>query len=334
MLDFEYQQLYSNDGGEIIDSAIYRMVKENNGLLDINKAYEFEISILSRARNWFNIRDYKITTVCLSFAEMIYYFATNQQDNIFGYRYHGVSKSNKVHSAYRVNLDDMKAMVASKAALQFIVSKVKVYRDNKLKTFEGSGCSYKDLYTKRCQWVDTLIKNIDNILSKANTDRIVIWDRSKAPVPNPDYKKAIKLTDDHDLNRLRLFLANHVNTGVEKDIKSLAISNGYRDIICDPYWSAETYTGSQGKVYKLVFHDEANRQKTVAKSKTADGLMETFRNRNALDDVTIDFDVDNDFKRLFKWYRPNIEAEDIWYWENFFSRPRYVAYIKSLNTKH
>lgn len=328
-----YKQMQSDNGLDTIGSAVSYMIKENHGVLDIDKAYKDEISTLSHPQNYgSNIPDWRITDACISYAEVIYYFSTNKQDEELWYKV-----CNKGAA-----LNDMKAVVSSRKALQYIASKAKAYRGSKLKTFEGSGWRDTEIYNQRCQWVDLLVKNIDNLITKANADRVVIWDRSKAPVSLAGYSKAVKLTDDHDLNRLRLFLANEINPQVRHgyrcigrvDIQLLAKMSNSKEIVADAYWTAETYIGSQGKLYKLIFHDEANRQKTIAKSKSVDSLIGAFRERQALDGVTVDLDVNDYFKECIENGRPNIRQDHVWKWENLYSRQRYLAYLRSLTARH
>lgn len=328
-----FKQMQSDDGLDTIGSAVSYMIKENHGVLDIDKAYKDEISTLSHPQNYgSNIPDWRITDACISYAEVIYYFSANKQDEVLQYR---VSNEGAA-------LNDMKAVVSSRKALQYIASKAKAYRGSKLKTFEGSGWRDTEIYNQRCQWVDLLVKNIDNLITKANADRVVIWDRSKAPVSLAGYSKAVKLTDDHDLNRLRLFLANEINPQVKHgyrcigrvDIQLLAKMSNSKEIVADAYWTAETYIGSQGKLYKLIFHDEANRQKTIAKSKSVDSLIGAFRERQALDGVTVDLDVNDYFKECIENGRPNIRQDHVWKWENLYSRQRYLAYLRSLTARH
>ena len=328
-----YKQMQSDDGLDTIGLAVNYMVKENHGVLDIDKAYKNGIDILSHPQNYgSNIPDWRIADACVSYAELIYYFSTNKQDEVLQYR---VSNEGAA-------LNEMKAVVSSRKALQYIASKVKAYRGSKLKTFEGSGWRDTEIYNQRCQWVDLLIKNIDNLIAKANADKVVIWDRSKAPVSLVGYSKAVKLTDDHDLNRLRLFLANEINLQVKDgyrcigrvDIQLLAKMSNSKEIVADAYWTAETYIGSHGKLYKLIFHDEANRQKTIAKSKSVDSLIGAFRERQALDGVTVDLDVNDYFKECIENGRPNIRKEHVWKWENLYSRQRYIAYLRSLTSRH
>lgn len=324
-----YKQMQSDNGLDTIGSAVSYMIKENHGVLDIDKAYKDEISTLSHPQNYgSNIPDWRITDACISYAEVIYYFSTNKQDEELWYKV-----CNKGAA-----LNDMKAVVSSRKALQYIASKAKAYRGSKLKTFEGSGWRDTEIYNQRCQWVDLLIKNIDSLIAKANADRVVIWDRSKAPISLVGYSKAIKITDDHDLNRLRLFLANEINPQVRHgypcmqyvNIQQIAKVSKSKEIVADAYWTAETYIGSQGKLYKLIFHDEANRQKTIAKSKTVDSLIGAFRERRALDGVTVDLDVNDYFKECIARGRPNIDRDHVWKWENLYSRQRYVAYFRSI----
>lgn len=324
-----YKQMQSDNGLDTIGSAVSYMIKENHGILDIDKAYKDEISTLSHPQNYgSNIPDWRITDACISYAEVIYYFSTNKQDEELWYKV-----CNKGAA-----LNDMKAVVSSRKALQYITNKVKDYRRGELKTFESSGWFEQEVYNQRCQWVDLLIKNIDSLIAKANADRVVIWDRSKAPISLVGYSKAIKITDDHDLNRLRLFLANEINPQVRHgypcmqyvNIQQIAKVSKSKEIVADAYWTAETYIGSQGKLYKLIFHDEANRQKTIAKSKSVDSLIGAFRERRALDGVTVDLDVNDYFKECIARGRPNIDRDHVWKWENWYNRLRYVAYFRSI----
>lgn len=188
-----YKQMQSDNGLDTIGSAVSYMIKENHGVLDIDNAYKDEISTLSHPQNYgSNIPDWRITDACISYAELIYYFSTNKQDEELWYKVYSIGAA----------LNDMKAAVSSRKALQYIANKVKDYRKGELKTFESSGWFEREVYAKRCQWVDILIKNMDSLIAKANADRVVIWDRSKAPISLVGYTRVRGVHDKDKIGKI------------------------------------------------------------------------------------------------------------------------------------
>lgn len=338
-----YKQVQSDEGSDVIFPALEDAARQPNGILDVDEGFKGQIKWIADNKLNKSLAEWYATDTCLSYAELIYAFRSNTQDEL-------IARAFEIAASWeRLRLDGVKYVVVSEKTLQTLLGQAVKYRKDKLKEFKTSGWVKEDIYAKRCKWVDTLIDAMKSLISDARagkfrvcdqaTGKFIIWDRSKTPFTFLGYSKAIQLTDDHDLNRLRLFLVNQLG-GKRRTPHPAKLAFGW---VVKPYWSVETYAGRQGKYYKLIFHNEFDEQQTVVKSKTADGLMQEFYNQTNIKTAEYEQQVEavgepNPYERRDIWYMPGrrssgLSSSDIWAWENLYNRAQYMMYIKSLKAK-
>lgn len=338
-----YKQIQSDEGSDVIFPALENAARQPNGILDVDEDFKERVKWIAANKLDKSLAEWYVTDSCLSYAELIYTFRSNTQDELIA-RVLEIAANRE-----RLRLDSVKYVVVSEKTLQTLLGQAVKYRKGTLKEFKTSGWVKEDVYTKRCKWVDALIETVKSLISDARagkfrvcdqaTGKFIIWDRSKTPFTFLGYSKAIQLTDDHDLNRLRLFLVNQIG-GKRRTPHPAKLAFGW---VVEPYWSAETYAGRQGKYYKLIFHNEFDEQQTVVKSKTADELIQEFYNQTNIKIAEYEQQVKavgepDPYEHRDIWYMPGrrssgLDNPDLWVWENLYSREQYIMYIKSLKAK-
>ena len=126
------------------------------------------------------------------------------------------------------------------------------------------------------------------------------------------YDVRIKMTNDHDLNRLRIYLKDWVNVHIEYMNKGKSNIN---------YYEADTYIDKSGvKYYKLIYHDFDGKQKTILKDVIIDRLVYHAHEMNAVEDRDSTSGKYQKFHGFTDYKR----------WQMLYNKDNYMRFIKRI----
>lgn len=242
----------------------------------------------------------------IAMAELLIYFKRNVILNTFSY--------------YEIDQEagwfNVQQVVVSKNTLQSIIKVLNNYISTDLKNFADSGWNKVDVYKKRVKWITGICKELKALLKQPN-DPIIVFDKQNTPPEVFMYMEMIKFTENHDLNRLRLFIRNEVQL-IPYEYTKERIKTGE---IEQPYLSADIYTSKNTNYYRLVFHDISGKQLTVFKSQNVDEVVEYIS-------YTIGSIIEHLQRQFFVSGSSFLPT-----WNRLYNRGMYTQYYKKIQNK-
>lgn len=245
----------------------------------------------------------------IAMAELLHYFKNNIILNTFG----------RLEMEQQSGWFTVDGVTVSKQMLNYIVNALDRYLITDMETFENSGWLRVEDYNQRIKWISGIKTELKALQNQSN-DPVVVFDKQSTPPEVFLYKEKVRFTDDHDLNRLKLFLKNEVRFSVRDD--TLGVLIAWKEIK-QPYLSVEASIPHPGaKFYCLVYHDIFGERKTLCK------YLGIHIDQLIADLPQILEELNNQMKGRFRFYVYNHTNA----WNRLYNRDMYTRYYKKIHS--
>ena len=292
-----YREICSDNGLDRMagEPSFLSWARDNNNILDVDRCLKESEARYRSDPIYKRMELYEIEWDKLAMSEILYHFINNTV--LFEL---GRLTANDSYGWCHVT-----KVVASKKAIKYLVDGLSKYLKGDMSKFETSGWFEKEVYNNRCKWITSIGQLLVKTANESKTDPITIYDKNTAKPELFIYKNRIKMTQNHELNRLRLFVKNNIN------YKYSYLNNNPHNKN-KIYYEVTIRKDKQGNAfYALVFHSEEGKQSTVVKGKSPDELI-----RNA-----IEYQKKGGLSK-FDWY----------IWNLYYNKNRYAMYCNYLKT--
>lgn len=255
-----YKEIQSDNGLDRMSGSpsFLSWAMSNNNILDVDQCLKDGENEYRSNPYYKGSEEIAIKDDVFAMSEILYHFVNNTV----------LAGLGRLNIRYSYGWADVTKVTASKEMLNHLASRLYSYLNIDMKRFETSGWVNEDVYKKRYDWIEKIAQLLTDVVNKSSDNPVTIYDKSTADPELIIYDHNINITEDHELNRLRLFLANEIN-------------HYFRFINQNPryhfrvYYEVITRKNVKGqKYYALVLHGKNGKQKTVAKGMSADLLIQ------------------------------------------------------------
>lgn len=291
------KQIESDDGLDFITGRYLEHIKNKQGRLNVDEALMETFKHLNDIYKE-DVPNYRLVSMYISMGELIYYYKINKAEANLG----------RLFSVSDYYPTMVVKIVSSKKSLNRII---KMINTELVEIEAGKSGWFPENIEPRMRWLKE-IRDVIWELIQSKDDPVVIYEKIKACPEVLEYTNDIKWSNNHDLNRLRLFIANEINEHIGYGHKNRGLKK--------PYYTVDTFKGKAGEYYRLFFHDTAGKYKMIAKGKTVEEILT----------ILLEYSK----PEYSKYQMFGITDLDLVVWNFKYNKEKYMLYVKSRKNKH